>query len=122
MKGKIIWFSLIAVAVLAGGYAFFAQPAAPSSAKARQQAVKEFKINAYKYYFSPDIMTVEKGDKVKITINNADVLHGIRIPELGVDGNETIEFTADRSGEFIWYCNNYCGDGHRQMQGTLIIK
>jgi cytochrome c oxidase subunit 2 len=122
MNRKFVWLSLIAVAALAGVYVVSANPAAPAVAIAIAANKKEFKVDAYKFYFSPDIITVNKGDKVKIIINNADILHGIRIPELDVRGNESVEFTADKIGEFVWYCNTYCGDGHKQMQGKLIIQ
>lgn len=84
--------------------------------------IREFKVNAFRYNYDPNVITVKRGDTVKITINNADGLHGIRIPDLSVSGDQTIEFTADKTGEFTWYCNNYCGDGHRQMQGKLIVQ
>lgn len=85
-------------------------------------SVKEFTIKAFRFGYSPDIITVNQGDKVKIIIENTDTLHGIRIPELGIKGNEVLEFTADKKGEFVWYCTNMCGSGHMQMQGKLIVK
>ena len=84
--------------------------------------VKEFTINAFQFGYTPDTITVNQGDKVKIIINNKDVLHGIRIPELEIRGDETLEFNADKTGEFIWYCANMCGNKHMQMQGKLIVK
>jgi len=122
MKIKLIVASLIAVAALAGAYVLFSKPVAPAAIEAVAPAAKEFKIDAYKFYFSPDVIAVKQGDKVKITVNNADVPHGIKIPDLGLSGNETIEFTADKAGEFTWYCNVYCGEGHQKMQGRLIVE
>ena len=55
-------------------------------------------------------------------MDNADITHGINIPELGISGNDVIEFTAGTTGEFTWYCNNYCGSGHMSMSGTLVVK
>jgi len=87
-----------------------------------KETAKEFNIDAFQFGYSPDAITVNKGDKVKININNVDVPHGIRIPDLGLKGEKTIEFTADKTGEFIWYCLIPCGQGHMQMKGKLIIK
>ena len=84
--------------------------------------IKEFKINAFRFDYEPNVITVNKNDKVKISINNMDTIHGIRIPDLGISGNDFIEFTAEKSGQFAWFCNNFCGGGHTQMQGTLIVK
>lgn len=84
--------------------------------------VKEFEIKAFRFGYSPDTITVNKGDKVKITIDNTDTKHGIRIPSLGVAGNDALEFSADTVGEFEWLCNVMCGSGHREMKGKLIVK
>ena len=58
----------------------------------------------------------------RIKIENTDVLHGIRIPDLKIRGDDIIEFTADKTGEFDWYCTNMCGEEHMQMKGKLIVK
>lgn len=84
--------------------------------------VKELTVKAFRFGYSPDIIEVNKGDKVKIIINNTDTLHGMRIPELEIRGDETLEFTASKTGEFVWYCANMCGKEHMQMQGRLIVK
>ncbi len=83
---------------------------------------EEFVINAFRFGYSPNIIEVNKGDKVIIYINNTDTMHGIRIPDFGVSGNERVEFVADKQGEFEWYCNNICGLGHMQMKGKIIVK
>ena len=53
-------------------------------------------------------------------INNSDFEHGLRIPRLGVAGKEVIEFTADKAGEFTYYCSV---QGHKQkgQWGTLKV-
>lgn len=84
--------------------------------------VKEFGIKAFRFGYSPDTINVNKGDKVKITIENTDTKHGIRIPSLGLAGNDVVEFSADTAGEFEWLCNVMCGSGHREMKGKLIVK
>ena len=84
--------------------------------------VKEFKIDAFRFGYNPNLITIKKGDRVRLNINNTDTKHGIRIPDLGISGNESLEFVADKVGEFNWYCNKYCGDGYSQMQGKLIVE
>ena len=75
----------------------------------KRDEVKEFTVKAFRFGYSPDLIEVNKGDKVKIIINNTDTLHGMRIPELNLKGNDVLEFTADKQGEFVWYCTNMCG-------------
>jgi cytochrome c oxidase subunit 2 len=33
----------------------------------------------------------------------------------------TIEFTADEAGRYPILCSEYCGDGHDDMKGTLVV-
>ena len=85
------------------------------------QPVKEFTLNAARWNYTPDTVTVKKGDRVKININNIDTTHGINIPDLGIEGNESVEFTADKSGTFPFWCDKYCGKGHSEMGGKLVV-
>lgn len=89
--------------------------------EAMEETVKEFNIRAFRFDFDPNEITVKKGDKVKINIENTDTTHGIFLPEFGVSGNEVVEFTADKAGTFSWNCNTFCGGGHSGMKGTLIV-
>ncbi len=84
--------------------------------------VKEFTIKAFQFGYSPDTITINKGDKIRIKIDNTDVPHGIRIPDLGLKDNEVLEFTANKTGEFPWYCAVYCGEDHMAMKGKIIVK
>jgi|GEM_PF-1900376 len=91
-------------------------------------AVKEFTIEAVMWDFSPKTITVNKGDTVRITLVNKDVSHGIGIREfnfsLKADAGQTAtgEFVADKEGSYKFFCNIFCGEGHREMAGTLVVK
>ena len=91
-------------------------------------AVKTFVVTGSNFSFSPSAMTVNKGDTVRITFNNENGLHDLKIDEfnaktkvLNSDESETIEFVADKSGTFEYYCS--VGQ-HRAMgmKGTLTVK
>lgn len=90
--------------------------------KENEQPPREVNVKAFQFGYEPNVINVAKGEKIKINIDNTDVLHGIRIPDLGISGNEVLEFTADQAGEFTWYCANACGQGHGTMQGKLIVR
>ena len=89
---------------------------------------KEFSIIAKQWEFQPDTITVNKGDLVKLTIESVDVNHGIKISEFNINERlnpgETvnIEFIADKTGEFSFFCSVPCGSGHGSMKGTLIVN
>lgn len=118
MKKHIVITCIVIILAIAG---IFAAKSFTGNVVAQSDA-KEFTVNAFRFGYTPDTITVNKGDKVKIIINNTDTLHGIRIPDLNLKGNDLIEFTADKTGEFDWYCAVYCGEEHMKMKGKLIVK
>jgi cytochrome c oxidase subunit II len=89
---------------------------------------REFKIIAKDFAFTPDTITVNQGDNVRIIAQSNDVTHGISIPDYGINkrldpGNTVvIEFTADKVGTFEFFCSTYCGEGHGNMKGKIIVE
>ncbi len=90
--------------------------------------VKEFDMIARQWAFEPSTIRVNEGDKVKINIKSVDVTHGFAIFEFNVNerllpGKTTIvEFTADKKGEYTFFCSVSCGSGHSGMNGKLIVQ
>ncbi len=69
-------------------------------------------IEAGSFYYKPNLIRVKKGVKVKLTLNAVSMVHNFNIDELGVKGpntqmgtSSTVEFTADKVGEFEFYCS-----------------
>lgn len=89
---------------------------------------KEFNVIAKRWDFSPSTITVNEGDTVILNIESIDVTHGFAIPDFGVSeslspGNTVkIEFVADKTGTFSFFCNVFCGSGHSGMRGTLVVQ
>ena len=90
--------------------------------------VREFTIVGQNYSFTPSTITVRKGDKVRITFKNTNGFHDFKIDEFGVAGRqsqspseEVLEFTADKTGTFQYYCSV---GAHRAMGmwGTLQVE
>ncbi|MBS3100729.1 cupredoxin domain-containing protein [Candidatus Woesearchaeota archaeon] len=92
------------------------------------ESVKEFKITAKQFSFTPETIEVNKGDRVRLLVTSTDVPHGIAIKEYGINerldpGKEVkIEFIADKEGTFTAFCSVFCGSGHSNMKGKLIVK
>ena len=85
-------------------------------------------MTAKQFAFEPSTIEVNKGDKVRLIVTSADVPHGIAIPEYGINERldpgkpVTIEFTADKQGTFTAFCSVFCGSGHSDMKGKIIVK
>ncbi len=93
-----------------------------SSSSAGNITEKVITIDASRFQFNPNSITVNQGDHVKIIVNNMDTTHGIAIPDFNVVGIDSVEFVADKTGTFPFHCPTICGSGHRSMTGTLIVK
>ncbi|MBU0469874.1 MAG: thioredoxin domain-containing protein [Nanoarchaeota archaeon] len=82
------------------------------------------KLEAKKWLFTPETLTVNKGDQVELTVNPSGLDFTFKIADLGVEtevsGATTITFTADKSGSFEFKCGS-CEDW-RGMTGTLTVK
>lgn len=89
---------------------------------------KTFNITGGNFYFVPNKITVNKGDKVTFVFTNAGGVHDLYIDELGVKTpviktaeTATAKFTASKTGSFVYYCSL---PGHREkgMWGTLVVQ
>ncbi len=112
---------MAALILAAGAAAWTAEPHHP--------AVRSFEITASRFQYEPSTLEVQEGDQVKITLKSADGTHGFAIKQLKVKttipkGGEpvTVEFVANKTGTFDFACSEYCGPGHRDMKGTLIVE
>ncbi len=90
--------------------------------------VKSFTVNGSNYKFAPTTMTVKKGDTVKITFVSSGSIHdlvvdgyNVRTKELSPGQSQTIQFVANKSGTFEYYCSV---GSHRAMgmKGTLTVQ
>lgn len=84
-------------------------------------------IEAGSFYYKPNLIRVKKGEKVKVTLNAVSMVHNFNIDELSVKGpntqmgtSSTVEFTADKVGEFEFYCSIGQHRANGQV-GKLII-
>ena len=133
---KSIIGGIVIVAVVFIGYTLFqkSQNASMSPKSEMPKAtglIQEFTTTAYYdetgVWYSLKEMRVKKGDTVRITATNTKGMHDFTLDEFGIKKeltlNEavTIEFIADKTGEFIYYCSK---TGHRAKGqfGKLIVE
>lgn len=96
----------------------------PSMA-AEEQVIR---LTAKKFEYDLREITLKKGVPVVLELTSLDRVHGFNQPDFGVRGDAVpgmvtrIRFTPDKTGEFVFFCDVFCGDGHEEMSGTLIVK
>ena len=85
-------------------------------------------MTARQWEFLPNYIQVNKGDTVTIYAESADILHGIAIPDFGIDqalepGKPvTIKFVADKEGEHSFKSTKYSGIGFMKMKGEIVVR
>lgn len=143
MNKNILVLVILIVIIVVGLWFYFSTPSASTPVPNENQnidlttpinpgqtnnSVKEFTVVGTNFRFSPNNLTVNKGDTVRITFRTDSGMHDWRLDEFNAKTNvlrtagasETIEFVANRSGEFEYYCS--VGE-HRTMGmvGKLIV-
>lgn len=92
-----------------------------------QATPKRLEVTAGKFAFAPSELTLRKNQPVVLVLKSADVAHGLRFKKLNVDikvskGSTTeVQFTPDKTGDFVGHCSVFCGSGHGSMVLTLHV-
>ena len=124
-------------AALLGGVILLLALALVPAAAARQEngdaepeeaPVKQIKMYAENWKWTPNVIRVPQGTKVVIDFVSRDASHSfvlkayrikVKLPER----SETrFEFVADKAGEFRWRCGRPCGNGCAKMTGKFIVE
>jgi cytochrome c oxidase subunit II len=96
-------------------------------ASAASVAEQVIHITARNFEFSPGTITVKKGVPVVLELSSADRRHGFSLRAFGVRADikpgavSRVQFTPDRAGRFTFTCDVFCGEGHEEMTGTLVV-
>jgi len=91
------------------------------------QTGRVVQITATKFKYEPETITLKRGEPVVLEFHTTDVKHGFKLGALGLHADigpgevARIEFTPDKVGRFVFACDNFCGSGHEEMDGTLVV-
>ena len=117
------------IRVAAAGLALVAGLLAVASPPARaQDEPRVVVITAKRFEFSPNQITLAKGETVKLQIKSEDVTHGLFVRPLGIDtdivpGRVTeLTVTPDTAGTYRAICDHFCGAGHGGMKMTIVVR
>ncbi|PYQ44224.1 MAG: cytochrome C oxidase subunit II [Acidobacteria bacterium] len=115
--------------VAAAGLALVASLLAVASPPARaQDEPRVIVITAKRFEFSPNQITLAKGETVKLQIKSEDVTHGLFVRPLGIDaeiapGRVTeLTLTPETAGTYRAICDHFCGAGHGGMKMTIVVR
>ena len=86
------------------------------------------KITAKKFEYSPNSIKIRKGIPVIFELTSLDTLHGFNCPKLGVRTDikpgkvSRVRILAQKAGVYEFHCDIFCGDGHEDMYGKIIVE
>ena len=100
-----------------------AQVAAPKTGKERI-----IKIVAQRFFYTPAEIVLKTGEPVRLEFTSRDFVHGFKIPDLDIradlpPGQVTmVRLTPQTAGVYDFLCDNFCGSGHEEMGGKIIVR
>ncbi|HEY4373993.1 MAG TPA: cupredoxin domain-containing protein [Burkholderiales bacterium] len=99
-----------------------------TAAALAQPEEQHIKMTVKRFEYSQKEIHVKKGIPVVVEIVSLDVPHGFSVPDFHVraevvmPGKPTfIRFTPDKTGEFLYLCDVFCGTGHEALEGSLFV-
>ena len=93
-----------------------------------QSPERTIKVVAKKFVFTPAKIQLKKGVPVVLEFTTLDVLMGFNAPDFGIRTDifpktpSSIRFTPNKTGEFTFFCDVFCGNGHEEMTGTILVS
>ncbi len=92
----------------------------------------EIWMSVIRSHFRPERVDIRKGDKVIWHLTSletaVDATHGFALSGYNINlslepgETQTIEFVANQSGVFSFYCTEFCSALHLEMMGYLTVK
>ena len=84
-------------------------------------------VRAKKFEFTPGEIQVKVGEPVVLEFTTDDVHMGFDAPGLGLHADIVVgrpvrvPFTPSKAGHFDFACDVFCGEGHEEMGGVIIV-
>ncbi|HWH48617.1 MAG TPA: cupredoxin domain-containing protein [Burkholderiales bacterium] len=85
-------------------------------------------VLAQRFRFTPNEIALRTGQPAVLAIRSLDFVHGFKVPELGIrtdlmPGTVTrVAIRALSPGRYDFLCDNFCGGGHEEMNGSIVVS
>lgn len=85
-------------------------------------------ITARMFEYNPSRVELKKGVPVTLELISLDRLHGFNIPDLELRADVLpgqpvrVDVLPERAGRYTFLCDIFCGDGHDEMNGVIVVK
>lgn len=112
--------ALVGAAMVVLGASTMYVAAAPSEAV--------IQVVAKRFDYTPNVIKLKKGVPVVLELTTKDVVMGFSAPDFKARTDIVPEKVArlrivpDKTGTFTFVCDIFCGTGHEQMEGTIVVE
>jgi len=114
---------------LACGFGALLTVAAIDAQGGKEVTTKEriIAIQAKKFVYTPNEIILKKDEPVVLAFTAIDFIHGFFIPDMKIRADllpgqlTQVRLTPGKAGEYAFLCDNFCGSGHEEMNGKIIV-
>lgn len=95
---------------------------------AQESQPRVIAISAKRFQFTPNEITLKKGEPVTLHVTAEDRSHGFFQKELGIDLDlspdhaSEVTITPAVAGRFVVICDHFCGSGHGNMKMVINVE
>jgi cytochrome c oxidase subunit 2 len=92
------------------------------------EAPQIVKVTAKRFEFTPHEIVLKKGVTTIIQLSTEDRSHGFNIPSMHLRADispgkvSELRITPDKTGEYDFFCDVFCGSGHEGMGGKIKVN
>jgi cytochrome c oxidase subunit 2 len=98
-----------------------------TTAAPRAASERVVQITASRFTYAPDKVTLKKGEPVVLELRTSDRKHGFKLTAFDVRADVEpgevvrVRIVPDKAGTFLFACDQFCGSGHEEMDGTIVV-
>lgn len=108
---------------------FFPFSSSPAADKATPRSADEqiIRVTAKKFEFTPNEIKLRRNVPVILELTSADRIHGFKVPDLNLQAEvkpgevSRVRFIPEKVGTFAFHCDRFCGSGHEEMTGQIVV-
>jgi len=115
---------IAAVVVVLAALGLLGDYVVAQSAEPKEEVIK---ITSKRFNYTPGEVRLKKGVPVILEFTSEDIMMGFNLPDFNarvdiIPGKTArLRLVPDKTGSFVFLCDIFCGAGHEEMNGRLVV-
>jgi cytochrome c oxidase subunit 2 len=95
---------------------------------AAQTGERIVRVTAQRFSYTPAEISLKKGEPTLLELTSLDIVMGFSAPDFGVRADvfpgriSRVRLTPEKTGRFVFHCDIFCGSGHEDMAGVILVS